>query len=212
VNELDLEEIMSKALSFTISEKRELETSVLYVSNLHITPETILKQIKTKKEYEIKSFSSGMGKIIEKEAIRLITIFLRKYSSLSNPIRYKDQFPVRLTDLETGIVVSGYIDLLVYFGVNSIPVEIKSVTQNEFNSYNIKNRHLVQLLTYMCALNSPYGYLLEINRNTGEFKIEKVFNNREIYSCVLKRKALIEDHLSAYLVKFKALLEKELKK
>jgi len=205
-----LKEIIDKALSFTIKERRELNSVVLYASQLHIRPEIILKQIKLKNKYEIKSFSSSMGKIIEEEAINLISVWLRKYSTVNNPIYYKKQKPIRLTDLNTKTVISGNIDLLVYLPDQIIPIEIKSVGKEEFESYSIKTKYKIQLLTYMLSINVSNGLLLIINRDNGKWKIIDVYIENKIYSCVLKDKVRIEEHIKAYLNEFDRFRKEEL--
>jgi len=89
---------------------------------------------------------------------------------------------VSVPDLETGLVISGRIDILSEW----MPIELKT-TSNLRYTVEPSPSHIDQIMLYMCAINAPEGKLVYVDKRNLEMKEFTVTYDKNRVKEILKR-------------------------
>lgn len=163
----------------------------VWVSDLTRCPHLILETILKQETRYVQNFAYALGLASENWIVNSI----KKRLQYTKMAYLREQVEVVISALEFPMSITGRIDGLFYTKYGKIPLEIKSTRAKDYKSPSQQNLFNIQLLAYVKALESPFGLLAKINRDSGQFTVSTITYADKIISPIDKTEKMINEYI-----------------
>jgi len=190
----ELLQFVLESMVMKIEPIRTFSNYNVWVSDLTRCPNLILESMIKQETRYVQNFAYALGLASESYILEKI----KKRLQYTKFAYLREQVEVIISSLEFPLSITGRVDGIFYTKYGKIPLEIKSVRTKDYKSPSQQNLYNIQLLAYIKALESPFGLLAKINRDSGMFSVSSITYADSIKSPIDKQELHINEYIKQW--------------